>query len=87
MSLAFKRSRHVLSSGGFMQHFIAAAPKPLLAINELSCSFKKKILSTSPNVPGPIDRPPRTLNHYIVVNVAFCAERCLFLRIPGYFPY
>lgn len=77
MSLAFKRSRHVFSSGGFMQHFIAAAPKALLAINELSCSFKK-IPSTSPNVPGPIDHPPRTLSHYIVVNVAFCAERCLF---------
>lgn len=74
------------AAGVFMQHFIAAAPKALLAINELSCSFKK-ILSTSPNVPGPIDHPPRTLNHYVVVNVAFCAERCLFLKILGYFPY
>lgn len=69
-----------------MQDFVAAAPKALLAINELSCSFKKT-LSISPNVPGPTDHPPHTLSHYIVVNVAFCAERCLFLKIPVYFPY
>lgn len=86
MSLAFKRSRHVFSSGVFMQHFTAAALKALLAITDLSCSFKI-ILSISPNVPGPIDHPLCTLSHYTVVNVAFCAERCLFLRIPGYFPY
>lgn len=68
-----------------MQHFTAAAPKALLAINELSCPFKI-IPSTYPNVHGPIDYPP-PLGYYLVINVAFGAERWLFLKIPGYFPY
>lgn len=66
-----------------MQHFTAAAPKALLAINELSCPFKI-VPSTSPNVHRPIDQPP---NYYIAKNVVFCVKRWLFLNIPGYFLY
>lgn len=76
------------TAGVFTQHFAAAAPKALLAINELSCLFKI-IPSTSPNVHGPIDHTPPhpPSSYYIVINVAFCAERWLSLKIPGYFPY
>lgn len=72
------------AAGVSMQHFTAAAPRALLAINELSCPFKI-ILSTSPGVHGPTDHPPP--DYYLAISVAFCAERWLFLKIPGYFPY